>query len=114
MRNMMILAALGTLFAALACADTWNGRLFDATCLDQQKNQSCDPTATTVSFAINVAGKIYRFDDAGNAKAVEALRAKTQGGKETGTGANTGAAVNAKVSGTIEGEVVKVEAVQLQ
>ena len=65
--------------AGMAHAETWRGRLIDATCMDQQQSQqtpaqACNPTATTTAFAINVSGKVYRLDDAGNAKAAEALR----------------------------------------
>src|SRR5437773_818643 len=119
MRSILKVAALAGIFAALACAETWNGRLLDASCVDQQKSASCDPSSATVTFAINVSGKIYKLDDAGNAKAVEAIKAKGQSAKdpkEAKEPASPGAAatITAKVTGTLEGEVVKVESIQVQ
>ena len=113
MRNVLTIIALLGIFAALGCAETWNGKLLDASCIDQQKSASCDPTASTVTFSLNVSGKNYKLDDAGNAKAVEALKARSESAKGAG-GAAASAAVNAKVNGTLEGEVIKVEAIQVQ
>ena len=115
MRSIVKLVALTAIFAAFACAESWSGRLLDAACVDQQKSASCDPTTATVTFAINVSGKIYKLDDAGNAKAVEAMKAR--GSKDAGQPAAPGAqgtAITAKVSGALEGEVVKVESIQVQ
>jgi hypothetical protein len=115
--------ALAGLFAAFTCAETWNARLLDASCVEAQKAPSCDPTAGSVTFAINVAGKIYRLDDAGNAKAVEALKARADRAKDPNPSPNQAketaaspenAAITAKVTGTLEGEIVKVESIQVQ
>jgi hypothetical protein len=113
----MKVIALTAICAGIACAESWSGRLLDASCVDQQKSASCDPTTTTVAFAINVSGKVYKLDDAGNAKAVEALKAKGATSKDPNQPASSGAAgtaISAKVSGAMEGEVIKVEAIQLQ
>jgi hypothetical protein len=115
MRSILKLAALTAICAAFASAESWSGRLLDASCVDQQKTATCDPTTATVAFAINVSGKVYKLDDAGNAKAVEAM--KTRGTKDAGQPAAPGAsstAVTAKVNGSLEGEIVKVESIQLQ
>jgi hypothetical protein len=84
--------------------------------VDQQKTAACDPTTATVAFAINVSGKTYKLDDAGNAKAVEAMKARGESAKENKAPAAPGAApaINAKVTGALEGEVVKVESIQIQ
>ena len=47
MRSILKIAALLGVFAALACADTWNGRLLDSSCIDQQKSAACDPSSTS-------------------------------------------------------------------
>lgn len=112
MRSFLRIAALVGVFAALACAETWNGKLLDASC-DQQKSASCDPTSTTVTFALNVSGKIYKLDDAGNAKAVEAMKARDQSAKGPAE-PNASTAITAKVTGALEGDIVKVEAIQVQ
>jgi hypothetical protein len=113
---MMKVVALTAICAAFACAESWSGRLLDASCIDQQKTATCDPTASTVAFAINVSGKLYKLDDAGNAKAVEAMKARGETGKDpnqpTASAAST--AINAKVNGVLEGQIVKVESIQLQ
>ena len=113
MRSILKVVALVGVFAALACAETWNGRLLDSSCVDQQKSASCDPTSATVTFAVNVSGKIYKLDDAGNAKAVEAMKTRDQSAKGPAT-PNASTAITAKVSGALEGEVIKVEAIQVQ
>ena len=48
-------------------------------------------------------GKFVKFDEEGNAKALAALKAST---KESD--------LKAKVTGTVDGEVVKVSSVELQ
>jgi hypothetical protein len=113
MRSIFRIAALTAVFTALACAESWSGRLLDAACVDQQKSATCDPTSSTVSFALSVSGKNYKLDDAGNAKAVEALKARDQGQKGAGA-ASAGTAITAKVSGALEGEVIKVDQIQVQ
>src|SRR5215467_14307811 len=113
MRSILKIAALLGVFAALACADTWNGRLLDSSCVDQQKSAACDPSSSTVTFSINVAGKIYKLDDAGNAKAVEAMKARGERAKDPAT-PNANTTITAKVTGALEGEVVKVESIQIQ
>ncbi|HTS60425.1 MAG TPA: hypothetical protein VMH28_00295 [Candidatus Acidoferrales bacterium] len=105
------IAAAAAVFAGLACAETWSGRLLDASCVDQQKSASCDPAGSSVTFAINVSGRIYKLDDAGNAKAVEALKSRADRSKDP---AMTNSPVNAKVTGSLEGDIVKVETIQVQ
>ena len=122
MTNIFKVAALAAVFTALACADSFSGRLLDAACVDQQKSASCDPSASTVSFALSVSGKNYKLDDAGNAKAVEALKTKADRSKEPspspnqskGNAAPASAGITAKVTGSLEGDIVKVESIQLQ
>ncbi|HEY2012959.1 MAG TPA: hypothetical protein VGH38_05625 [Bryobacteraceae bacterium] len=72
---MLTLCAVVAVFSALALAESYTGRLVDANCMiQQQKSASCDPTGATTSFAIIVSGKAYRFDEAGNTKAANALK----------------------------------------
>ena len=111
MRSIWKTAAFAALLTSLACAETWNGRLLDASCIEQQKSTSCDPTGASVIFAINVAGKIYKLDDAGNAKAVEALKSRADRAKDPAVAT---APVNAKVIGSLESDIVKVETIEVQ
>jgi hypothetical protein len=111
MRTILKLGAIASILSGLALAETLNGRLLDATCVQQQKN-ACDPTGTTTAFIMAVGDKAYKLDDAGNAKAVEALKNRADRTKDPSGQAST--QVTARVSGTVEGEILKVEAIQVQ
>lgn len=75
MRKFVSTAALFGLFAVAAFAESYSGKLLDASCYDQQKKASaCDATSTTASFAIDVSGTVYKLDTAGNTKASAALK----------------------------------------
>ena len=111
MKKILTLSAIAGLFAAFAFAENFSGRLLDATCIEQGKSKACDPTSTSTNFAINVEGKIYRLDDAGNAKAVEALKSRADRQKEPGASVTT---VTAKIDATKEGEVLKVSTIEVQ
>jgi hypothetical protein len=110
MRKVLKLGAVAAILSGLAFAETWNGRLLDASCLEQQKN-ACDPTSTTVSFAMFVGGKVYRLDDAGNSKAVEALKNRADRSKDPSMPTNQ---ITARVSGTMEEGILKVDTIQVQ
>jgi hypothetical protein len=59
----------------------WAGRLIDATCNDQreqEKTVSRDASGATTPFAPDVAGKIYKLDAGGNAKATIALKYRAE------------------------------------
>lgn len=95
------------LFSSLACAETWNGTLVDVMC----KNK--DLASHTTKCAIGCAksgyglvladGKFVKFDEAGNTKALAVLKTT---GKEKD--------LKAKVTGTLDGDTVQVEAVELE
>ena len=64
-------------FSALALAASWQGRLVDATCYDQQKAAAtCDPTSSTTMFVLVASDKAYKLDDVGNSKAATALKSR--------------------------------------
>jgi hypothetical protein len=96
-----------TIFPAMMLAETWNGTLVDAMCKKQ------DLASHTTKCAISCAksgyglvlgdGKFVKFDEAGNAKALAALKA-TSKEKE----------LKAKVTGTLDGDTVQVESVELE
>jgi len=111
MRQILRMGAIAGLLATFAFAESYSGRLLDATCIDQGKAKICDPTSTSTHFALNVEGKIYRLDDAGNAKTVEALKNRADRQKDPGLPVNT---VTAKVDGTKEGEVLRVDHIDVQ
>src|ERR1039457_6578372 len=73
MRRLLTLAACSAVFCAMALAESFTGKLVDSSCYDQKKSTaSCAPTSSTTSFALEASGTVYKFDDAGNAKAQDA------------------------------------------
>jgi len=104
---------LGSLSIA-AMAEDWSGKLIDATCNDQREHEktiSCDATKATTAFALDVSGKIYKLDAAGNAKAATALKYRA----DTPDPSNPQSTeVKAKVTGTEAGGMILVENIGLQ
>jgi hypothetical protein len=101
------LAGLLTLFSSLALAESWNGTLVDVMCKNQDlagHTTKCAIGCSKSGYGLVLAdGKFVKFDEAGNAKALAALKATT---KEKD--------LKAKVTGTLDGETVQVESVELQ
>jgi hypothetical protein len=113
MRSILTLCACTAIFSGLALAESWSGRLIDASCYDQQKSATaCDPTSSTTMFALVVSGQPVKLDDAGNSKAAEALKSRAD--RSTNPDAPAGKQVAAKVSGTKEGDTIKVESIDVQ
>ena len=104
LRNVLVFAALSlTAFAA----ESWNGTLMDVQC------KSKDATTHTRQCAIGCAksgyglvlpdGKFMKFDAAGDAKALAALKASK---KEND--------LKAKVTGMLHGDMIHVDSVELE
>jgi hypothetical protein len=90
--------------AGLMLAESWSGKLIDANCKPDAKDPSatCAPTQSTRVFAVQTAdGKVYRLDNSGNAKAAEAVK-------------NDPSKTNVTVSGSLDGQMVKVESIDLR
>ena len=109
--TLLILSAVGSF---LAFAESWQGRLIDSACYEQQKNvATCDPTGSTTAFALIVSNKSYQLDDAGNAKAVRAFRDRAD--RSTDPAKPASSEVMAKITGTKDGDnILKVEMIELQ
>ena len=103
----MRLSVLLALFSSLAFAETWNGTLVDVMCKDQDlasHTTKCAVRCSKSGYGLVLAdGKFVKFDEAGNAKALAALKATS---KEKD--------LKAKVTGALDGETVQVESVELQ
>jgi hypothetical protein len=113
MRTILIATGCVAVFAGLCLAETFNGKLIDASCATQQQaSSSCTPTASTTMYAIDVSGKIYKLDDSGNAKAADAM--KNQANRESNPDSTKKTAVTARVNGTLEGEIIKVETIEVR
>ena len=117
---MKLLTRTGIVFcmAGIFCyAENWNGKLLDASCYDNSQtsaskasggklDKTCAPTASTTGFAVQVGkNKVYKLDSAGNAKVAEALQAGSIKADNDGD-------VHVSVSGSMQGDTVKVDSVQ--
>jgi len=106
---------IGFIFGALALAatanatETWSGILVDSMChakdvSSHTRTCALSPRCSGSGFGLVLSDdKFLKFDEAGNAKALSALKASK---KESD--------LRAKITGTIEGGVIKVETVELQ
>jgi archaellin len=114
MRRSVTLIALLTVFSVMMFAKSFEGRLIDATCYDQQKSAAtCDPTSTTTAFALLVSNQAYSLDAEGNAKAGDALRSRAD--RSANPNAPTSTRVTAKISGTVgANNILKVDTVTIQ
>jgi hypothetical protein len=113
MHRLTILLAMVLAFTGLALAENFTGKLLDAACYDQEKGaKPCDATAATTTFAVNVSGKVYKLDDGGNAKAAEAIKSRADRSADPSK-ATTGE-IAARVSGTMEGQTIKVESIEVR
>lgn len=110
------LATVFCLGSMLCLADTWNGKLVDASCKDQIKpatsqstdpqpqSSTCEPTSSTTSFGLELQdGRVLKLDSTGSAKAAEALKSNT-----------TKSSMNVTVTGSLDGKTVKVDSINIQ
>jgi hypothetical protein len=123
MRQLLTLLAIATGCVGIAAAESYSGTLLDAACYtqnqqNQQQNQSgsmqsCTPTSSTSSFAIQTSsGKVYSLDSTGNTKAAEALKSRAD---RSATPDNaTATTVAASITGTRKGDTIQVETVSVQ
>jgi hypothetical protein len=95
------------LTAVLGLADSFSGKLIDANCkapADQKDSalSSCAPTRTTTVFAVQTPdGKTYKLDATGNSKAMAAIK-------------EDAAKTNVTVSGSLDGQTLKVESIEIR
>jgi hypothetical protein len=94
MRRILTSTVFLALFAALAFAESWTGTLVDATCYNQAKD-----------------AVVLTLDDAGNTQAAAAL--KNRADRSTDQDGKT-SRITAKVTGTKDGDTLKVESIELQ
>ena len=96
-----------SLVSTAAFADTLSGTLVDLNCKAKdlaEHTRKCAIGCAKSGFGLVTAdGKFVKFDEAGNAKALAALQA-SQKEKD----------LKATVSGTTEGDVLKVESITLE
>ena len=93
--------------SGICLAETWTGKLVDATCANEQNTKAdrvCTVNESTESFAIRTAdGKIYKLDLAANVKAADTLKANKKRSD-----------MDVTVIGTMSGDTVKVDTINAQ
>jgi len=115
----MIIAKLGLIlgvFAVLSYGDTWSGKLLDASCFESSQQNpdrnstktgnppTCVASTSTGAFALQTSdGKVYKLDAAGNSKAATAIR-----------GNPDNKSPQADISGTLEGQILKVDSISVR
>ncbi len=103
MRRISLLA----LAASAAFAETWSGALVDVMCKGRDlasHTRQCNIDCAKGGYGLVLAdGKFVKFNERGNARALVLLKSST---KEKD--------VKAKVTGTLDGEVIKVQSIELQ
>ncbi|GEM_PF-3427898 len=84
---------------------SWSGKLVDASCHERDPKASCPISATTTSYGIVTSdGSFYKLDSNGNSQVSKELEQKT-----TKTGS-----MNATVTGSLQGDTINVQSVQIQ
>jgi len=112
MRRMLLPMTLFGVFSMCALAESYSGKLLDASCYDQQKKvDSCGATSSTTAFALEVSGKVFKLDDAGNSKASEAIKNRAD---RTDPSQPQPKEIMAKVDGTQKGGTITVENIAVQ
>lgn len=107
MANMKLrLFSLSLLAAGLASAETFSGTVVDVMCKGKDLSshtRSCAVDCAKSGFGLVQAdGKFLKFDESGNARTLSMLK-KSSKEKD----------LKVKVTGTVDGDVIKVQAVEL-
>jgi hypothetical protein len=113
MRRILTLGAAVLFVSALAFAETYSGKLVDASCAQQQKEAACSPTDSTAAFAIQVSGKTLKLDANGNKKAAQALKESNSSADRAKDPSAAGSQVMATVEGTLAGDEIKVDSIEV-
>jgi hypothetical protein len=103
----------------LCLAETFSGKVIDAGCKDQgatapaaqstnppsaPTTNACEPTASTTSFGIELSdGKVLKLDGAGNTKVADLLK-----------NSSNKSSLQATVTGSLDGQTVKVDTVDIK
>ena len=107
MKKMGSIFGLAALFAMVALAESWTGTVVDVMCKDKDlanHTAKCSVNCAKSGFGLVTSdGKFLKFNEAGNAKALAALKATT---KEKD--------VKAKITGTMQDNVINVQSLEIQ
>jgi len=101
------LAITATLLAGLASAETFSGTVVDVMCKGSDlasHTRECALSCAKSGFGlVQGDGKFLKFDETGNVRTLSALK-KSSKEKD----------LKAKVTGTVDGEVLKVESIDFE
>lgn len=104
MRKLFLISAIS---AVSGVAATWTGSVVDVMCKAKDlanHTKSCNVSCAAGGFGLVLSdGKFVKFNETGNAKALAAIKATA---KEKD--------LKAKVTGTMDGDVIRVESIEIQ
>ncbi len=107
MKRLALLAAAASMLSVAAFAETMTGTLVDVMCKDKDiagHTKQCALGCAKSGFGLVTSeGKFIKFDEAGNAKALAALKS-TDKEKD----------LKAKVEGSMDGDVLQVTLLEIQ
>ena len=105
MKRILTVCGFIAIFGGSALAGEWQGHLMDAMCASKMKDKAashkakCALSCAKTGFGLVTAdGKFIKFDESGNAKAQEALKAT-----------NKDQDLMVRVTGTLDGDTIQVE-----
>jgi hypothetical protein len=105
-KSLLVVVALASA-AIAAAAESWTGTVVDVMCKGKDlanHTAKCAVSCAKGGYGLVLPdGKFVKFDEGGNAKTLTALKTTS---KEKD--------IKAKVSGSLDGEVIKVETIQIQ
>ena len=98
---------VAVVFSAMALAETWSGHVIDTMCKGRDvvsHTKQCNLGCAKNGFGLVTAdGKFIKFDQEGNQKALDAIKA-TDKEKD----------LKAKVTGTMDGDMIKVQSITIE
>jgi hypothetical protein len=107
MKKLAIFAAAASLLSVTAFAETFSGTVVDVMCKGKDlasHTKKCALGCAKGGYALVTSdGKFMKFDEAGNAKALAALKATSKDSD-----------LKAKVDGTLDGEVLQVSSIAIE
>jgi hypothetical protein len=101
------LLTLSVMTAAMAMAETWTGSVVDVMCKGKDlanHTKQCNVSCARGGYGLVLPdGKFVKFNEAGNAKALAAIKATA---KEKD--------LRATVNGAMDGDVIRVDSIAIQ
>ncbi len=113
MRKTFYLLALSAALSTVAFAESYTGKLLDATCYQStNKAENCNASGATTAFALQVSGKVLNLDESGNQKAAAAV--KNRADRAVDPNQLQSAGIMAKVEGTEAGGTITTQSIDIQ